>query len=398
VPVLESQASYWAKAGALKALGETSNVMRHHQDKHVYEVATPVILSCFEASEPEVRQAAIIAMCNMECQFSEATQQRVANAIWSVLLNDQNPDVQAACISRSGFGDVANTLKRREHILSIASSQHIAIRCAFASVAWELCRIDSNDRYYATQVAQALMLYSSDANKRVRAWTIDSLGMITGQFKLTFTGPSFEIALQDKTPEVRHKAMFALLELPKPQAKQLVPLLATLLGDDAHHSDATFVLEQLSESGNELKAIESVPYTDLDSDYGQAKPIKTALGTLGGRDCLLLDNVSIPDTKTAVITGRVNGHLNQDGAGEHIPFTLTFTDVLAFKTTELQSCLWYGASSFDEVTGSAWLAKVATGDKFTDKHKQYYLQTNDEVFDVICSSYSFDIHSAAIAG
>jgi len=120
-------------------------------------------------------------------------------------------------------------------------------------------------------------------------------------------------------------------------------------------------------------------------------PIETELGTLGGRDCILLDDVSIPNTRTVIISGRINGAFNPDGSGDHTLFTLTFSGVIALKITELESCAWVGESSFSEVTGSVWLDEVATGDKYTNNHKQYLLQTYDDVFEFICTNYSFEI-------
>ena len=47
------------------------------------------------------------------------------------------------------------------------------------------------------------------------------------------------------------------------------------------------------------------------------------------------------------------------------------------------------SSSFDEVTRSKWVASL--GGKVTHEHRHFRLQTYDDVFEVVCSGYDFEV-------
>ncbi len=121
------------------------------------------------------------------------------------------------------------------------------------------------------------------------------------------------------------------------------------------------------------------------------EPIETEYGTLYGRDCIFLDDVSfLGGTSSLKLTGEINKNLVSDtprSAPHFMPYELTFWGVLALKMIEFDSWDYESVSSFDEVVHSKWIEKL--GGKITNKHKHIFVQTYDDVFDVVCSSYKF---------
>ena len=69
------------------------------------------------------------------------------------------------------------------------------------------------------------------------------------------------------------------------------------------------------------------------------------------------------------------------------PYELFFTGVLALKMIELDSWDFECASSFDEILESEWIAEL--GGKVSSDDKHVFVQTYDDIFEVICSSYEF---------
>ncbi len=122
-------------------------------------------------------------------------------------------------------------------------------------------------------------------------------------------------------------------------------------------------------------------------------PIDTELGILSGRDCIYLDKVDLTNgTNTLKLSGEINGNLcSQKRSGLFIPYQFTFSGVLALKMIELDSWDFLSESSFDEIKKSTWLKKL-DGKVNPSEHKHYIIQTYDEVFEVICNKFKFEIN------
>ena len=122
------------------------------------------------------------------------------------------------------------------------------------------------------------------------------------------------------------------------------------------------------------------------------QPIKTKYGFLAGRDCIYLDDVSFLNggTYQLRLKGRINMVLVSDplkSDESFTPYELFFTGVLALKMIELDSWDFECASSFDEILESEWIAEL--GGKVSSDDKHVFVQTYDDIFEVICSSYEF---------
>jgi len=120
-------------------------------------------------------------------------------------------------------------------------------------------------------------------------------------------------------------------------------------------------------------------------------PVETSLGCFFGRDCIYLDLVTFEDrTTTVVLESSINGNLcTMKQADDFIPYTLRFRGVLALKMIELDSCDWPCESSFDEIRDSEWVRTL--GGKVTPRHRHFYVQTYDDVFEIVCETYEFEI-------
>ena len=122
-------------------------------------------------------------------------------------------------------------------------------------------------------------------------------------------------------------------------------------------------------------------------------PVETALGRFYGRDCIYLDRLTFEDgTSTLVLDGCINGNLcTTRQPGRFVPYSLRFRGVLAVKMVELDSCDWDHESSFDEVLDSEWIRSL--GGKVTTAHRHFFVQTYDDVFDVVCEGYEFEVRA-----
>ena len=122
------------------------------------------------------------------------------------------------------------------------------------------------------------------------------------------------------------------------------------------------------------------------------QPIETEYGFLSGRDCIYLDDVSFLNGRTYKLRlkGKINRNLVSappESAERFIPYELIFTRVMALKIMELDSWDFECESSFDEILNSEWVAEL--GVKVSSNAKHIFVQTYDEVFEVVCSSYEF---------
>ena len=97
-------------------------------------------------------------------------------------------------------------------------------------------------------------------------------------------------------------------------------------------------------------------------------------------------------------TGDINGHLISQHRDEKdwFPYTLTFRQVLAYFTCELDTyenlagTEYLDGSSFDLIEDSTWLKSLPVREDF-DKgiYQHYRLFTYDDVYDIIAVSYEF---------
>ena len=80
---------------------------------------------------------------------------------------------------------------------------------------------------------------------------------------------------------------------------------------------------------------------------------------------------------------------------EWVKYSITFSGILLFRMIELDFEDFKGQSSFDEVINSDWISEMRknSSGKLTPNHKHYFLQTYDDIFDIVCSSYDLKLVS-----
>lgn len=144
---------------------------------------------------------------------------------------------------------------------------------------------------------------------------------------------------------------------------------------------------------NDLKILEEVASILHESEpIDKYVPIETDLGFLYGRDCIYLNKTVYGHN--LILEGKINGNLcGKEQRDRFIPYRLTFKGVLAVTIVELDSMYhsdsWNAESCFDEINNSSWIKNL--GGKVTSEHKHFSLQTYDDVFEVVCESYDFDV-------
>ena len=114
-----------------------------------------------------------------------------------------------------------------------------------------------------------------------------------------------------------------------------------------------------------------------------------------GRDCIYLDQVKQDALNNLTFTGDINGHLISQRRDEKdwFPYTLTFRQVLAYFTCELDTyenlagTEYLDGGSFDLIEDSTWLKSLPVREDF-DKGI-YRLFTYDDVYNIIAVSYEF---------
>lgn len=125
----------------------------------------------------------------------------------------------------------------------------------------------------------------------------------------------------------------------------------------------------------------------------RVQPIKTAYGSMRGRDAIHLDSIQFENGTNALrLCGEINGRLCEDAPpGDWIPYTLVFDDVLVSHVTELDTWEsqndWYNESSFDEIIESKWISSM--NGKVSPEHRHFILKTYDDVIEVICRDFNF---------
>ena len=114
-------------------------------------------------------------------------------------------------------------------------------------------------------------------------------------------------------------------------------------------------------------------------------PVMTPFGIINGRDGLYLAKVEFTHNLwQLVIYLFVNTkNCSKGKISDDSRLKLTFTGVLATKIIEIDSWDWNSASCIDEVKDSDWI--VSLGGKITKEHRHYFVQTYDDVFDVVCT-------------
>jgi hypothetical protein len=123
------------------------------------------------------------------------------------------------------------------------------------------------------------------------------------------------------------------------------------------------------------------------------RSIETPVGVLFGRDTIFLDEFRVAERTTEVwLRGSIVGTHGSRPQSEYLDYLLSFRNVLAFKVVELESSQAYGLDGvFGEVMESDWLKELAHGDKFTDDHRHYFVQTYDDVVEVVATDHDLRI-------
>jgi len=116
------------------------------------------------------------------------------------------------------------------------------------------------------------------------------------------------------------------------------------------------------------------------------------IGGIWGRDVIYLDKIEFDGTRTVKLVGDLNGSLCENLMdSKFIPFELTFTGLLEFKTIELDfySGLDY-ISSFVKVKDSKRLkefSKSSQSFKLKESHEHYIIYTYDDVIEVVAIGF-----------
>ena len=120
------------------------------------------------------------------------------------------------------------------------------------------------------------------------------------------------------------------------------------------------------------------------------------LGVLKGRDCIFLDTVMQDGKGDLVFKGEINGSLaSKINKDVWIPYTLTFHQVIAYSSCELDVYTDMADSDLDIVENSKRLAELPAGnDMDKSKYKHYRLFTYDYVYDIL--AVSFDMVTGGI--
>lgn len=119
------------------------------------------------------------------------------------------------------------------------------------------------------------------------------------------------------------------------------------------------------------------------------RPIETPIGMLRGRDAIFLDTFDFELHGVLRLAGEINGNLASRPTNRFLRYSLTFSEVLAFKVVELDSWDYQCQSSFDEIVDSEWCRTL--GGKITPDHKHYQIQTYDDVIEVVASRFSLSL-------
>jgi len=117
----------------------------------------------------------------------------------------------------------------------------------------------------------------------------------------------------------------------------------------------------------------------------QHLPIETSLGVLFGRDCIYLDSEEFDEKgQTLTLKGEINGALVSNAPRKvWIPYAFKFKGVVWYQKRDLDAD-WTWKASFEERKNTAELKK------YVGTIRHYFVQTDDDLFDVLCDSYQLE--------
>jgi hypothetical protein len=123
----------------------------------------------------------------------------------------------------------------------------------------------------------------------------------------------------------------------------------------------------------------------------QRVPIATELGHLRGRDCIYLDSVAFDQAATTLtLAGDINTAIcSPPLSGAFVPYELRFLGVSHHDRCPIDSSGWDWEASFEERFGSSQLAQLDPNGDLGLRH--FFVQTYDDVFHVLCSSFEFTL-------
>ena len=127
------------------------------------------------------------------------------------------------------------------------------------------------------------------------------------------------------------------------------------------------------------------------------EPIETEVGIIFGRDAIFLDEVDFDYSNNKVVFyGELNSGLCSKitGKDEWIKYSLTFFSILGFQMIELDFSDFRGKSSFDLVQNSNWInefKKHDSANKVKTEHNHYFLQTYDDIFEIVSVGFELKL-------
>ena len=127
------------------------------------------------------------------------------------------------------------------------------------------------------------------------------------------------------------------------------------------------------------------------------EPIETEVGIISGRDAIFLDEIKFDYRNSRVgFLGELNSVLcsKKRENNEWIKYSLTFFGVLSFQMVELDFADFRGKSSFDLVQNSKWtneFRKFDSASKVKPEHKHYFLQTYDDIFEIVSLNFELKL-------
>ena len=122
------------------------------------------------------------------------------------------------------------------------------------------------------------------------------------------------------------------------------------------------------------------------------------LGKIQGRDAIYLDKIIFDGTRSVKLIGDFNGSFCENLEDYNwIPYELTFSGLLEFRTIELDffSDPEY-TSSFEIVKDSEKIKKFSKSSesfKLKDSHQHFIFHTYDDVIEVVASGFEIQLKS-----
>jgi hypothetical protein len=226
----------WVYIGAVHGMNEIINIMRYDMDSAVLEAGVdPLIARLGSGQSDDMRSAAAMCLSSFDDEISAEATQR---AIEAILVNVRQASgmVRADSLHSLGSFDSELTGHLWAEVATYLDDPSAEVRAHAASALWMI----GQEQPDPAVIDKLIDKLESDPSMEVRDDCVNSIGQLGKGNPRAVAALVAALA----NPDLRHMAIFALMEFEE-EAAAAVPALAKFLSDDEHEDSVVMALQSI---------------------------------------------------------------------------------------------------------------------------------------------------------